>query len=97
MEGSRTLMALGSVVALVWAYQALLAVTVTPNNWDALTYHMARVASWFQHGGVFWIPHAPTDRLNEFQPNAEELILALVAVARLHGRLPFPSSWPGAR
>lgn len=88
--GSRTLMALGSVVALVWAYQALLAVTVTPNNWDALTYHLARVASWFHHGGVYWIPNAPSDRLNEFQPNAEELILALVAVARA----PWPFAIP---
>ncbi len=79
---SRVLMALGSVVGLAWAYQALLALTVPANNWDSLAYHLARVAAWFHHGGVYWIPHAPTDRLNEFQPNAEELILALVAVAR---------------
>ena len=87
---SRVLIALASVVGAVWAYQAVLAVTVPANTWDALTYHLSRVASWFHHGGVFWIPHAPTDRLNEFQPNAEELVLALVAVARA----PWPFAIP---
>ena len=65
-------MLLGVVVIVVWAYQAVLAVTVPANNADALTYHLSRVASWAHHGGVFWIPNAPTDRLNQFPPNAEE-------------------------
>lgn len=77
--GSRVLTAMASLVALIWAYQAVLAVTVPANTWDALTYHLPRVGAWFHHGGVFWIPNAPTDRLNEFQPGAEELVLALVA------------------
>jgi hypothetical protein len=79
--GSRVLAVTACVVGVAWTYQAILALTVPPNTWDALTYHMARVAAWFHHGGVFWIPDAPTDRLNEFQPGGEELGLALVAVA----------------
>ena len=55
------------------------ALTVPPNNWDSLTYHLARVAAWAQHGGYYWIPNAPTDRINEFQPLAEQQILFLFA------------------
>lgn len=60
------------VVILALAYELVLALTVPPNNWDSLTYHLARAAAWAQHGGVYWIPNAPTDRLNEFQPFAEQ-------------------------
>ena len=49
-----------------------------PTNWDSLTYHLARVAAWRQHGGIFWIPNAPTARMNEFQPLAEQEILFLL-------------------
>src|SRR5581483_5857257 len=40
-------------------------------------YHLARAAAWAQHGGYFWIPNAPTARLNELQPVAEQEILFL--------------------
>jgi hypothetical protein len=60
------------VVVVVLAYELVLVLTVPPNNWDSLTYHLARAAAWAQHGGVYWIPNAPTDRLNEFQPFAEQ-------------------------
>jgi len=79
---SKLLSTMACAVGGIWAYQTVLAFTLPPNTWDALTYHLARVAAWFQHGGIYWIPNAPTDRLNEFQPGAEELVLALVAVAR---------------
>ena len=88
VRDSRLLVVFGSIVVAVWAYQTVLVATVAPNNWDTLTYHLPRVASWFQHGGVYWIAGAPSDRLNEFQPNAEELVVALFAVAR--------SPWPFA-
>jgi hypothetical protein len=51
-----------------------------PNNWDSLTYHLTRAAAWKQHGGVYWEPNAPTDRINEFQPLAEQGILFLFVV-----------------
>ena len=65
------------VVVAVLAYELVLGVTVPPNNWDSLTYHLSRVAAWAQHGGIYWIPNAPTDRMNEFQPLAEQQILYL--------------------
>jgi len=37
-------------VAGAIAYEAVLAATVPPNNWDSLTYHLARTASWPEHG-----------------------------------------------
>ena len=64
----------------------MLALTVPPNNTDALAYHMARAAAWAQHGGLYWIPNAPTDRMNEFQPFAEQQILFLLVAVR-GGRL----------
>jgi hypothetical protein len=59
------------------AYELLLALDVPPTNWDSLTYHLSRAAAWKQHDGIFWIPNAPTARMNEFQPLAEQEILFL--------------------
>jgi Glycosyltransferase family 87 len=66
-----------AVVAAGLAYELVLALTVPPNNWDSLTYHLVRVAGWRQEHGVHWIANAPTGRINEFQPLAEQLILFL--------------------
>ncbi len=68
---------LAVVAGLVLAYELALVLTAPPNNWDSLTYHLARAAAWAQHGGVYWIPNAPTARINEFQPLAEQEILFL--------------------
>jgi hypothetical protein len=77
------LLVLALAVALSLAYEAVLVVAMPPNNWDSLTYHLARVAAWAQHGGVYWIPDAPTARMNEFQPLAEQQILVwFVATGR---------------
>ena len=66
-----------AVVFAALAYELVLAVTVPANNYDSLTYHLSRVAAWKQAGGIHWIPNAPSDRLNEFQPLAEQQILFL--------------------
>jgi Glycosyltransferase family 87 len=66
-----------AAIGLLLAYELVLALTVPPNNWDSLTYHLARVAAWYHHGGVYWVPNAPTDRINEFQPLAEQQIYFL--------------------
>jgi hypothetical protein len=71
-----TLLYLVVVVAVV-IYELVLGLTVPPNNWDSLTYHLSRVAAWAQHSGIYWIPNASTDRMNEFQPLAEQQILYL--------------------
>jgi len=67
-----------AVTLAILGYEVLLALAVPPDNWDSLTYHLARVAAWAQHGGFYWIPNAPDDRLNEFQPLAEQEILYFV-------------------
>ncbi len=69
------------LLAAVLGYQLVLAVTVPPDNWDSLTYHLARVAAWAQHGGYYWIPNAATDRMNVFQPLSEHEILFLFAAS----------------
>ena len=74
---------LAAVVSVSSIYELLLVFTVPPNNWDSLTYHLTRAAAWAQHRGVYWIPNAPTDRVNEFQPLAEQqVLLFLVATGR---------------
>ena len=80
-----TALALAAVLVLL-GYELLLGLTVPPDNWDAVSYHLARVAAWLHHGGVYWVPNAPTDRINEFQPLAEQQLLYLF-VATGSGRL----------
>jgi 4-amino-4-deoxy-L-arabinose transferase-like glycosyltransferase len=70
-----------AVAGTALTYELLVALTAPPNNWDSLTYHLTRAAAWAQHGGVFWVPNAPTDRINEFQPLAEQGILYLFVAA----------------
>ena len=65
------------VVGALLGYELLLALAVPPNNGDALAYHLPKAAAWAQHGGIYWIPDAPTVRLNEFQPFAEQQLLFL--------------------
>ncbi len=65
------------VVAAALAYELVLVAVAPANNWDSLTYHLARVAFWVRHAGIYWIPNAPTDRINTGQPVAEQQILYL--------------------
>ena len=64
-------------LAVLLAYELVVALTAPANNWDSLTYHLSRVFAWMQHGGVYRIPNAPTPRMNEYQPLAEQQILFL--------------------
>jgi hypothetical protein len=64
-------------VAASSLYELVLVLGAPPNNWDSLTYHLTRASDWAQHGGVHWIGNAPTDRINEFQPLAEQQVLLL--------------------
>jgi hypothetical protein len=65
------------VIGTLFAYELVLVLTAPASNWDSLTYHLSRVAAWMQHGGVYRIPNAPTPRMNEYQPLAEQQILYL--------------------
>jgi hypothetical protein len=77
-------------VVLLLAYEFVLGLTVPPNNGDALAYHLAKAAAWAQHGGVYWIPNAPTVRLNAFQPLAEQQILFLLVATGNGGLAALP-------
>ena len=71
------------VVGALLAYELVLVLTAPADNWDSLTYHLSRVAAWMQHEGVYRIPNAPTPRMNEYQPLAEQQVLYLfVATGR---------------
>ena len=71
------------VVGALLAYELVLVLTAPADNWDSLTYHLSRVAAWMQHEGIYRIPNAPTPRMNEYQPFAEQQILYLfVATGR---------------
>jgi 4-amino-4-deoxy-L-arabinose transferase-like glycosyltransferase len=65
-------------IAVLLGYQLVLGLGMPPNNGDALGYHLPRAAAWAEHGGIYWIPNAPTVRMNAFQPLAEEQILFLI-------------------
>ena len=43
----------------------------------AAKYGYSVIADWKQFNGIHWIPNAPSDRMNEFQPLAEQQILFL--------------------
>lgn len=56
------------------AVTLLLALAATPNNWDAMTYHLPRVAHWIQSRSV---AHYPTATLRQLYlgPGAEFILL----------------------
>jgi len=64
------------IAALVISAACTLVVALfaPPNHWDAMTYHMGRVAQWYDHGGVAFYP-TPIDRQLWQPPFAEYLIL----------------------
>lgn len=62
---------LASAVAAGLAYSAALGVLTPPNDWDAMTYHLARAAFWMQQQAVAYVPEAHVLRVNVNPPNAE--------------------------
>jgi hypothetical protein len=62
---------LGALAAVVFVYAAVLGILTPQNEWDALTYHLARAALWAHQGHVGYIPDAIDTRLNGNPPNAE--------------------------
>ena len=67
------------LAGILLGYELLLVTTAAPNNWDGFTYHLARVAAWVQHGGIYWIANPPSDILNTRQPVAEQQIFFFFA------------------
>jgi hypothetical protein len=54
----------------------IVALSAPPNTWDSMTYHMARVAAWIQHGNVDFYPTSIT-RQNYQSPLSGFAILHL--------------------
>lgn len=81
LRDERLVLALTAVVAAGLLYELFIVLTTPPNTWDSLAYHLPRAVEWFQRHAVEYIPNAPTERMNAFQPNAEILILYVMAVA----------------
>jgi hypothetical protein len=77
LAGRPEMLVFVAAILVLLGYELLLGLTVPPLNWDSLTYHLTRAAAWAQHHGYFWVPNAPTDRINEFQPLAEQELLFL--------------------
>jgi hypothetical protein len=64
-------------IAVLLGYELLLGLTSPPNDPDSVGYHLTRVLAWYHHHGLYWVPNAPTGRINAFQPLAEQQILFL--------------------
>lgn len=62
---------LAIAVAASLVYSAALGVLTPPNDWDAMTYHLARAAFWMQQQGVGYVPESDVLRINVNPPNAE--------------------------
>ena len=62
---------LGALALVVFLYAAVMGTLTAQNEWDALTYHLARAALWAQQGNVGYIPDTIDGRLNGNPPNAE--------------------------
>jgi hypothetical protein len=77
----RLVAVLAGVVTLGLVYELFIVSASPPNTWDSLSYHLPRAVEWFQRHAVEYIPNAPTERMNAFQPNAEMLILYVFALA----------------
>jgi glycosyl transferase family 87 len=81
LRDNRLVAVLAGVVALGLLYELFIVLASTPNTWDSMSYHLPRAVEWFQRHAVEYIPNAPTERMNAFQPNAEMLILYVFALA----------------
>ncbi len=65
------LVVLAAAVGVGLVYSAALATLLPPNDWDAMTYHLARAAFWIQQQGVGYVPETQVVMINAYPPNAE--------------------------
>lgn len=64
------------LLSCVLSITLFVALQYPPNNWDSMTYHMARVVHWIQNGSIDVFP-TPNDRQTHNPPLAEVAILHL--------------------
>lgn len=95
LEQSPPLALLGLVVAAAFGYVVALIVGAPPNNWDSMTYHLARAAFWRQNESVGYLADAYDGRLNANPPSSESVltfVLELTREERLAGFLQFSAA-----
>ncbi len=68
-------------VSFILSLTLLIAILAPPNNFDSMTYHMARVAEWIQHENIRFYPTA-IPRQNHAMPLAEFAILHLQLLSK---------------
>jgi len=66
-------------ILLSLATSLFIAVTVVPDNWDSMTYHLPRLEHWLQDGSLSYYP-THDFRQNDFGPMAEIMMLQWRAV-----------------
>ena len=69
------------VILLILVITLIIAISAPPNNFDSLTYHMARVSHWIQQQSVKYYPTS-IERQNYAQPLTEYMILHLQMLSR---------------
>ena len=76
------LLVLAVGTGLAVGYVATLIVGTPPNNWDSLSYHLARAAFWSQGNQVGYIADVYDGRLNANLPNSEIALTLVLEVGR---------------
>lgn len=78
-------------VVVILGVTCALGLAYAPTNFDALTYHLSRVAHWAQNGSVAFYPTS-IDRQNFLEPFAEYVIAQFYMLAG-GDRLAFGAQW----
>ena len=73
---------LALAVAAALFYSAALGLLTPPNDWDAMTYHLARASFWIQQQAVAYVPETHVIRINVNPPNAEIAALFTMLLSR---------------
>ncbi len=76
------LLVLAVGTGLAVGYVGALIVGTPPNNWDSLSYHLARAAFWSQGNQVGYIADVYDGRLNANLPNSEIALTLVLEVGR---------------
>jgi hypothetical protein len=69
----------GLWITLILIITLFIAVTVGPNNWDSMTYHLPRIEHWLQNGSLAFYP-IHEHQQNDFGPLTEIIMLQWRAI-----------------
>jgi hypothetical protein len=69
----------GLWISLILIITLFIAVTVVPNNWDSMTYHLPRIEHWLQNGSLAFYPIHEHEQ-NDLGPLPEMIMLQWRAI-----------------